>query len=445
MKKLTILVLLCTLGAMMNAQDFLTIYNQNQALYKTEIELELKRGVHFYAFENIPTGIVTESVIFLPKDRNVALFSQSFEYDLANSQKTIEKYINKTVRLTTENETFSGTLIFYDRQNFGLLNESTKEMNIVSAAKVNNILLSEMPADFYTKPTLRWQLSSPRDAKFKADLSYLTAGINWRATYNVVLGKNDFALNSWVTINNRSGKDFQNVTLKLIAGNVQTHSAITTRGRNDMVAETSMAMMAAPPTFAEREFSDFRIYTLDKPADIDNNQEKQLTLYPTKTVKFNRKYEYPVGGQNVDVLIEFKNSSAAGLGLPLPAGNVNFYEVDEKDKTNQFVGVSRINNTSINQDVSLKIGTAFDIVAETKTLESTVSGRTRSTKYEVSITNNKSEAVEIEIIRNISSANVEILNPSITVTKKDAFTYIFKMRLASGRSDNLTFTERINN
>ena len=436
-------MLICVISLKLNAKDYLTIYNQNQALFKTEVELDLKNGVHFYAFENIPTGIVTESVIFLPKDKNVSLYSQNFEYDLANSQKTIEKYINKAVRLTTENETFNGILIFYDRANFGLLNESTKELNIVSASKVTNILLSEMPNDFYTKPTLRWQLYSPRAAKFKADLSYLTGGIEWRATYNVVLTKNDFALNSWVTINNRSGKDFQNVNLKLIAGNVQTHNTINRR-RYETDEMKAYVTSAAPPTFTEREFSDYRIYTLDKPADIDNNQEKQLTLYQTKTVKYSRKYEYQVHGQSVDVIIDFKNSKTSGLGEPLPAGNMNFYEIDEKDNTNQFVGVSRLENTSINQDISLKIGTAFDIVAETKTIESTVTGRTRITNYEVKLTNNKSEAVEVEITRNIQSANVEILNPSISFTKKDAFNFIFKMKLAAGKSEKLTFTERIN-
>ena len=443
MKRFIVLTMLCILFIGVQAEDFLTIYNQNQALFKTNIELDLQRGVQFFSFENIPTTIVTESVIFLPRNRNVQLFAQNFEYDLANSQKMMQRYINREIRISTETEQFSGTLMFFDFGNYGLLNEATNELNIVNAQEVVSVLLPEMPSDFYTKPTLRWQLNAERAGKYEADLSYLLSGVNWRATYNVVLSKNDFALNSWVTINNRSGKDFQNVKLKLIAGEVQTHQQLARGMQADMMMmERSYS---APPAFEEREFSDFRIFTLDQPADIDNNQEKQLSLYPLKTVRYTRKYQYEVQGRAVDIMINFTNSTQAGLGVPLPAGNVNFYEIDDRDNTQQFVGVSRINNTSINQDLDLRIGSAFDIVAETNVLRSQTTGRTRETDFEVKITNNKSEAIEIEVIRNIYSSNVEILNPSVQPERKDAFTSIFRVRVASGRTETITFMERINN
>jgi hypothetical protein len=428
----------------LNAQDFLTIYNNNQALYRSEIELELKRGTHFYSFENIPTGIITESVIFIPRDRNISLWSQNYEYDLANSQKTIQKYIDKNVRITTDAETYSGILIFFDGASYGIQNPSTSELSIINASKVNNILLSEMPADFYTRPTLRWELNSPRDGKFKADLSFLTRGIEWRATYNVVLRKNDFAMNSWVTINNRSGKNYENVKLKLIAGNVQTHQQQNLGGRAtiDRMASSSAASM--PPTFEEREFSDFRIFTLDKPANIENNQEKQLTLYPLRTVRYNRKYEYRVGGNATDILISFKNSTANGLGLPLPAGNINFYETDATDNTQQFVGVGRINHTSLNQDVSIRIGSAFDIVSTTRVVNTESTNRMTTTDFEVTLINNKSEPVEIDVIRNAQTrGNVEILHASTRFERVDAFTHKVTIRIPAGGTSKLTFTERI--
>jgi len=441
MKRFTLTILLLTLCMCLFSTDYLTIYNNNQALYRSDIELQLKKGVQFIPFENIPTGIITESVTFIPTDKNLSLYSQNYEYDLANSHMTIQKYINKNVRVTTEKETFSGTLIFFDGQNYGLLNETTKELNVVSSAKVTNVLLTDMPTDFYTKPTLRWQLASQKEGKFAAKLSYLTSGIEWRATYNVILEKNDFTLASWVTINNRSGKDYENVTLKLIAGDVQTYQTIKrpamARGTNMMYDSVESEMAA--PAFEEREFADYRIFTLDKPADIDNNQEKQLSLYPLKTITYTRKYEYPVQATKVDIKIDFKNTTGAGL----PAGNINFYEIDDKDKTQQFVGVNRIGNTSLNQDVSLKIGSAFDVVGKTTIKNQSSSGRSREIEYEVTLTNNKSEAVDIEVIHNSQGNNIEILRPSATPVKKDANTYVFTVRqLATGKSTTITFTER---
>jgi len=259
-------ILLVLLILPLSANDFLTIYNNNLGLFRTNIELDLQRGVQFYSLENIPSSIVSESVIFLPRNRNVQLFSQSFEFDLANTQRMIQRYIGQSVRLVTDQGQFSGKLIFHDFSNFGLLNEETNELNIVSAGKVNNILLSEMPDDFYLRPTLRWQLSADRAGRFPAELSYLMRDIEWRATYNVVLGNNEFSLNSWVTINNRSGKDYRDVTLKLIAGDVQTHVP-RPMGRgmafDDAYGMEFLSARAPVPTFEERAFSDFRMYTLD--------------------------------------------------------------------------------------------------------------------------------------------------------------------------------------
>ena len=445
MKKISLLLIIISICCIVFAEDYLTIYNNNQGLYKTDIELDLKRGVQYYSLENIPTGIITESVIFIPKDKSVSLFSQNFEYDLANSQKMLQKYINKEVKIYTENDMFQGILMFTDYQTYGLLNEETNELHIINATKVSNVFLSEMPQDFYTKPTLRWQLSANKDGKYNADLSYLTSGIDWRATYNAVIGKNDFTLNSWVTLNNRTGKDFHNVNLKLIAGDVQTYQNIMGRGVMDYSyqAEAPVMMARSAPSFEEREFSDFRIYTLDQKVDVDNNQEKQLSLYPLKNVKYIRKYEYRAGGSAVDIFMSFKNSTSEGLGVPLPKGNINFYEVDEKDGTNQFVGVANISNTSLNQDVRLKIGSAFDIVGKTTTTNSSSTNRVSEADHEISLTNNKSEAIEVEVIKPTNHSNTEILNPSVPFEKRDAYSVVFKIKLNPGQERTFTFKERI--
>jgi hypothetical protein len=383
-------------------------------------------------------------VIFIPKDKSVSLFSQNFEYDLADSQKMIRRYIDKKVKVSTEEANFEGKLVFSDHQNYGLLNETTNELTMISVSKVINIMLTEMPDDFYTKPTLRWQLQTGKDGKYPADLSYLTKNIEWRATYNAVLKKNDFTLNSWVTINNRSGKDFKEVVLKLIAGDVQTYQAKGTRNYYEDydIVEMNSYALAAAPSFEERAFSDYRIYTLDQKADIDNNQEKQLRLYELKTVKFTRKYQYTVNNEAVDVMVFFKNSKADGLGVPLPKGNINFYEIDEKDGTQQFVGVSSLTNTSENEERNLKIGTAFDIVAETKITNSSYSGRTSENDYEVKLTNNKKETIEVEVLKQSYGSNVQILNPRIPFEKKDAFNYIFKVSLTAGQTRTWTCKER---
>ena len=66
-------------------------------------------------------------------------------------------------------------------------------------------------------------LLSGRAGKAPVEVSYLTGGLSWEATYNLVApgdGGDEFALSGWVSIRNDSGKDYPDADLKLIAGDV---------------------------------------------------------------------------------------------------------------------------------------------------------------------------------------------------------------------------------
>lgn len=72
--------------------------------------------------------------------------------------------------------------------------------------------------------------------------------------------KADFG--GWVTIDNYSGKRYNNAKLKLIAGDVNTVRQPTPVSyAAKSVATLAMASPAAP-TFSEKSFSDFHMYTL---------------------------------------------------------------------------------------------------------------------------------------------------------------------------------------
>ena len=67
----------------------------------------------------------------------------------------------------------------------------------------------------------------------------------------------------------------------------------------------------------------------------------------------------------VQVFYQFKNDETAGLGMPMPAGVVRVYQADSRGGV-QFVGEDRIGHTPKDETLNLKIGNAFDVVAERK-------------------------------------------------------------------------------
>ena len=85
----------------------------------------------------------------------------------------------------------------------------------------------------------------------------------------------------WVTIDNNSGKKYDDAKLKLIAGDVNTVRG-TVMLNSTRLAKTSMAssIPSAPPTFSEKSFSDFHLYTLSEPVTLNDNSQKQVEFIP---------------------------------------------------------------------------------------------------------------------------------------------------------------------
>lgn len=61
--------------------------------------------------------------------------------------------------------------------------------------------------------------------------------------------------------------------------------------------------------------------------------------------------------------IQFKNTKELGLGIPLPKGTVRVFKTDDSDGSLEFIGEDQINHTPKDENITLKTGKAFDIVA----------------------------------------------------------------------------------
>jgi len=99
------------------------------------------------------------------------------------------------------------------------------------------------------------------------------------------------------------------------------------------------------------------------------------------------------------VFIEFTNSKDNQLGIPLPGGKVRVYKQDEADKAIEFIGEEQIDHTPKDEDLSLRIGNAFDIVGERKQTDFKVeSGRHwMRESVEIKVRNHKKQDVVVRV------------------------------------------------
>jgi len=148
------------------------------------------------------------------------------------------------------------------------------------------ITVDELPSGLLTKPTLVWKVFSKKEGKQDIALSYNVSNISWNAKYVGVLNdaETQMDINSWVSIDNSSGGNYENATLKLIAGDVN----IALRGASDYTIENirplSTATEKQKPKFEEEKFFEYHIYELNQPATILNNETKQLSLFNVSKV-----------------------------------------------------------------------------------------------------------------------------------------------------------------
>ena len=111
-----------------------------------------------------------------------------------------------------------------------------------------------------------------------------------------------------------------------------------------------------------------------------------------------------------DNMLKFTNSKNNKLGLPLPKGTVRTFKQDTADQSLEFVGEDSIDHTPQNEDVKLKIGSAFDIVVK-KVIASRTSkdsgGWNADVHLEITNHRNTSSKVVVELTNNYGD-NLEI-------------------------------------
>ena len=440
-------------SSLTHAEISVTIYNQDLGLVKDVRELEFQKGKSIIKFTDVAARIDPTSVHFKPvnpSDR-VSILEQNYQYDLVSSSKILQKYLDKEIELFTKSaaptgkeKSYKGRLLSYSNENV-TLQEPQGAIRIVRLDEVRDLYFPSLPEGLITKPTLVWLLDSGVSGKRKAEVSYLTGGINWHSEYVAVVDQKDenLELAGWVSIDNRSGATYEDAKVKLIAGEV--HRVMEERVVPRMAKGYAPEIAAAGPQFEEKAFFEYHLYTLLRPATIKDNEIKQVSLFPSTSVKTKKLYTYDGARyqDKVRVELEFKNSEGAGLGMPLPQGKIRVYKEDV-DKALEFVGEDKIDHTPKDEKVRVFLGNAFDIVGERqKTDFKKIRDDITDESYQIKLRNHKEEAVEVVVVEHLYAyTEWEIRESTHTYEKKDANTIEFKIQLEPDQEVMLNYTVR---
>ncbi len=437
----------------------ITIYNSNFALVRETRLVQLPAGTVHLGFEDVPTSI-EPSTVYLGAARGVEILDQSYEYDLLNPKRLLEKYVGKRITLIFRERQGGNT--HYRREQALLLSTNGPVWkiggDIVTGIQPDGYSFPALPGQLFSEPTLIWTLRNAHAGERPLHVSYLADHLNWHADYVLDLtregGKG--SLEGWVTLENNSGTSFRNARLSLVAGQVHRAGRQGPRPLVVMARAQAATVGGAEQQFTQAPIGEYHLYRLNRRVDLQNNESKQISLLSAASVPV--KHSYVVEGSGrifrtrlpegapapeaVRVFLSFRNDAAAGLGKPLPAGIVRVYQPDNQGNL-ILLGEDQVQHTPKNETVRLDVGNAFDIAARrTQTDFRRISNRVYESAFAITLSNHKDKPVTVQV-REPVGGSWEVLQSSVPARKLNAFTIEFDVPVPAGGTAKLTYRVRV--
>lgn len=478
MKSLLFPALLLSASAVALAEPALTIYNQDFVVVRETVGLNLTAGLNSVACSGVTMQLEPDSVVLRDPAGRAAfkVLEQNYRADAVSSGLLLSLNEGKFLDFITRDRDGKEYIVKGKVLRSGYLplaadGDRSRSAEAQPIIEVNGQLRFSLPGepvfpslsdDAVLKPMLVWQIEAPAAAKFDAELSYVSGGMKWSASYNLISPEKGDTIDlvGWVTVENRTGKAFENAVVKLMAGDVnrlpQPQTYATSRG---------ITMMDAATIVTEKAFDEFHLYSLPRTVTLHDQETKQVEFLRATGVKSKTSYVYngaQLGGYRgwnseairgnreygtqsstkVAVMREFENTEQNGLGQPLPQGRTRFYRRDDADGRLEFTGENTIDHTPRNETIKLRTGDAFDLVGSRRQTDYVLSNRNDALDeaFEIRLRNRKSTPVEIRVVENLyRGANWEITQKSHDFTKSDAQSVEFRVNVPADGETVVTY------
>ena len=447
----------------------LTIYNGNFAVVRDNLELPLKKGVNEVRYQDITRQLEPDSVVLRSRDKQfrIQVLEQNYLANVISQSLLLQHFEGKTIDFEVQQN--QKTVIIPGKIIRGG-NDITPIIEMQGKTRFGlpgQPLFPALQDNTLLKPTLEWQLDASAGGKVPLELAYITAGLNWKADYNIVSrpDSDKVSLNGWVTFSNHSGEDFRQATIKLMAGDVNKVQPQRVYMARAMKVSDEMA---SQNQVTEKAFDEYHLYSLPRTLDLHDQETKQVEFVTAATVTAHKLFVYDGAatdgmypfsspqdlrnapnygtGSNSKVWImrEFANTKANGLGIPLPKGRVRFYQEDE-DGQLEFLGENNIDHTPKDETIRLYTGNAFNITGKRERTDYKINNQEHWIResFLITLKNHGKTKAPVTVVEHLYRWNQwDIEKTSAKFTKKDANTIEYREVLAPDETQSVSYTVR---
>lgn len=431
----------------------MTIYNSDLALVEDVRAMPVAAGRQRLEFKDVSGAIRPETVAL--STPGVQIVEQNFDYDLLTPDKLMEEAVGRRIVIVRLNPA-TGAEIRETATvlgvNEGVVLKIGDRIEVLRDDGVpTRVIFDEVPPNLRARPTLSVTVDSDRAGPRDVRLSYLTTGLSWKADYVALFdeAKNALDLQGWITLSNTSGVSYANVDTQLVAGDLNlVRSEQEWRERDYRRRQTRQGQTAGGKEVGgARPLADYYLYPLAEPTTIAQNQTKQVGFLNVQGASARKIYQHradwfqtseePI---SADVVLEFANTRAGGLGAQLPAGIVRVYLRDQAGEP-KFIGENRIDHTAQGSELAVKTGEAFDVTVQPTLVRHEAVSLFRS-RYAMSyaVRNARAEPVSVEIRQAGLIRDGRVLQENMPSRRADARTLEWDVRVPAGGETVLTFT-----
>jgi hypothetical protein len=335
---------------------------------------DLKGGAQDLSIDGLPSALDSEalSLRFAGKGTRVVsqrlLLGQGFDGAVAGLVGR-----NVTAIGTTGQTIASGTLV--RGGDTLVIREASGQASLI---KNYAALRAADATDFARGSTLQVRVAGGSAGHTVAQLDYPTSGLGWRGAYVATVAPGatcKMTFDASASIANRSGRDWKDVSLKLVAGDAQRAKAPPQpKVFMARAAPAAMAMDASSAEPRQATLGDLRTYTLPSAIDLPDGSVTQTPLYDSRTLDCEREAVYDTnmryyGNQprlERDIGMPPTTQIMSNLRFKafdaLPSGYVRVLTTD-RDGNAELLGEGRLDDTPKNKEATVSLGNAFDLTA----------------------------------------------------------------------------------
>ena len=440
--RINILFLLFAVVIAQSDNAIITIYKDGTVLVKQPINQTLKKGINEVYWDKIPTTIHYDTPFL--NISNVSVLSQRYNNKLFSSEDYFEKEKGKTVVIKPKGrKTITGLLVEISpsivsiSNRDGLITYNRNEVEFLRGDKIN-----QKPI---LKPFLSWQVKSNKSGNVGGELVYKANQFSWDTVYRLkMIDETQGELTAEAIVSNNTNLDYNNAKMQLVEGNInklKSNRVYSSKSNVSMVARS----MQEQPLMNRESLGDYHIYLLNDFHNLGSKESVTVRMYGPLQIKYKKTYVFENSERRqkeepleVEILIE--NLEDNGLGIPLPDGKVELYQVSNEEGL-EFIGADKMGQVPKGQSTKIISGRAFDVIGNRKVLNYNRQRKSEEAVIEIKVTNARAKNIDVLLVEHINGDWI-IKDESFSYKKKDASTIQFSFALNGGETKNVYYTYR---